>query len=371
MTEEVETKNGDPEVLNVYPLKKGKRILVFLADYFLIFIFSLLLFHLAAYPLGRVIIRADEQYQSYLVDTKKRDSVLYGNGLLFIEEGRTGEIGDLQNNVYYTCKRLAGVYVNGAAESDDIFFHYDALKGKSFGAMDLYREIDAKTAFFDLSGAKPLLKPVYVDEFAPLYRTGDEMSTQGKKDYAKFQTNFFLPCFKRMLQHINANGLSYNGVNYVEMQKKVDVYNRNMDMLILSSALIAFGVSWLVVYALFPIANRQHKTLGMLFLRVNRISSEKLTLIDPTKVMLTSIYGLAFSASSLVFVPWGTIGFNELFSLPMTMPLSLVSLALAIISLGFLLFDSFGRSLGDRLSFTVMVDEDTLANIYRAKGYDF
>ena len=362
-----------PKNLDVFPLKKGKRVLCFLADYFIMFVLALILFHLAAYPLGKVIVDSQGQYETYLKDAYQRDNVLYGNGLLFYEEGKTDRsVDNYTVNLAYTAQRFISYYVVDADASNEIFSHYETLTSGAFKRLAIYRELNEKHPFFDIAeNGTVALKSQYVEEFAPIFRPGDAMSSKGQADYETFRDDFFLQCYSTMLQDINSRDLTYNGVSYVEYQKKVDTYNAQATALIVTCAVIAYAIAWLVDYMLFPLVTRNHKTLGMFFLRDERISSEKLNVIKKSKVPLVAIYGLAFSVSSIMFVPWGATGFNELFSLPLLLPLSIVSLVLSVVSLAFLLFDDFGRSLGDRLSFTVMVDEATLGEILRAKGYDF
>lgn len=363
---------GGPKVVNVLPLKKGKRVLSFLADYFIVFILGLLLFHIATYPLGQLIVDSQSQYETYLHDAYMRDSVLYGHELLFAEEGKsTHELADYTANLSYTSKRFISYYMGLSVETDEVFKHYEQLTDGAFHRLDIYKELNDRHPFFDIVGESVTLKSQYVEEFMPMFRPGDTMSERGLNDYTSFQNDFFVQCYSTMLQDINVRDLTYANVSYVDYQKKVAAYNQSVTTLIVACSLIAFAISWLVDWMLFPMVNRTHKTLAMLFLRHERVSSEKLTVLPRKKIPLVALYGLAFSASSLLFVPWGSIGFNELFSLPLLLPLSIVSLALSLLSLAFLLFDEFGRTLGDRLSFSVMVDEATLGEIARAKGYDF
>ncbi|MBR1846124.1 MAG: hypothetical protein IJ787_00170, partial [Bacilli bacterium] len=74
------------KVIDVFPLPKGKRMLVFLADFFISFILGLALFHLVAYPLSRLFTNADAQAEQLISSQKHRDETLYGNKLLFYGE---------------------------------------------------------------------------------------------------------------------------------------------------------------------------------------------------------------------------------------------------------------------------------------------
>ena len=229
----------------------------------------------------------------------------------------------------------------------------------------------AKLDFFDIGETTFTLKEEYKSEFSALFTPGDEMSSKGYKDYESFQNEFFLRSYTVMLSDIQKDDLTYNGVSYKANQKIVSDYKRFADVLVIASALISYFISSMVVSLLLPIITSHQKTLGNLVLRYERVDTASLSIYQKKKVPLLFIYYFAMNASCILFIPWGNVGFNELFSLPMLLPLSVVALALSLVSLAFLLFDPFNRDLMDRLSFTVMVSQSSMADIYRAKGYDF
>ena len=70
-------------------------------------------------------------------------------------------------------------------------------------------------------------------------------------------------------------------------------------------------------------------------------------------------------------MPLGLYSIAAIFSLPYLFAFSLVSLGYVLISLIVMLFDPYNRTLSDRLTGTVMVSQDTLDDIIRAKGYEF
>ena len=113
------------KTIDVTPLKKWNRFLSFLADYFLTFIFGLLLFHLGAFPLGSVATKAPERYDQYLSSVKERDYVLYGNNLLFFDERSSNKNPEsFTVNLDYTCKQYIGYYLGETEESREIFKNY-------------------------------------------------------------------------------------------------------------------------------------------------------------------------------------------------------------------------------------------------------
>ena len=372
-----ETRKNEMEegvkTIDVTPLKKWNRFLSFLADYFLTFIFGLLLFHLGAFPLGSVATKAPERYDQYLSSVKERDYVLYGNNLLFFDERSSNKNPEsFTINLDYTCKQYIGYYLGETEESREIFKnYYTSLAKNKQNYISVYQGLKAKLDFFDIGETTFTLKEEYKSEFSALFTPGDEMSSKGYKDYESFQNEFFLRSYTAMLSDIQKDDLTYNGVSYKANQKIVSDYKRFADVLVIASALISYFISSMVVSLLLPIITSHQKTLGNLVLRYERVDTASLSIYQKKKVPLLFIYYFAMNASCILFIPWGNVGFNELFSLPMLLPLSVVALALSLVSLAFLLFDPFNRDLMDRLSFTVMVSQSSMADIYRAKGYDF
>ena len=370
--DDIELDTREPNRIDIHPLSKGRRVLCFLADYFLVFIIALLLFHVAAYPLGGIITKSTERYETYLSASRNRDLVLAGNKLLFYEkESEAYETSRFGENLGYTCKQLVSYYVldNQQLQEYDVFrTYYFSLRFEAVDLSNVYRKYG--TSFFTFDGGIAL-KDEYKEEFYPLFRAGDEISSVGQKHYEAFRDGFFLKTYSEMLEDIEKNDLVYEGHSYKALQKEVTDYNRYCDVLILACDLIAYVIAVSIVALFFPLASSRRKTLSMLFLRYSRVEIKDFQIFSQAKVPLLFIYMLAFCASCLMFIPWGAVGFNELFSLPMLFPLSLVGLALSLGALAFTLFDEFGRGLSDKLTFSLLVDETAYGEICRAKGYEF
>lgn len=54
-----EENNQEQKYLDIYPISKGKRILTFLADFFITLITSIFLFNIIIYPIGKTIAKTD------------------------------------------------------------------------------------------------------------------------------------------------------------------------------------------------------------------------------------------------------------------------------------------------------------------------
>lgn len=363
---------AEPTVLDVAPLSLGKRILAYLADFFICFIFALSLFHMAALPLAKASVDFNGRMEESISAASRRDSVLYGNKLLFAtsSENEKSEYfaGSLLNTYDIYLKSL----VLGESEGTEVFKHYFVDIRNDYALLkSFYTSLDEKTSFFDISDSAVTLKNQYVEEFKPYFDAKDTMSAQGASDYQKFQSKIFLQGYSDLINDILENDLTYNGISYKAMQAEVEKVMDVEKYVILASAASSMLIAMLIDFALVPFINKGRKTIGMLALKIERVNSKTLVLEKRRNILIHFGYGLLFNLGSLVFVPWGAVGFNELFSLPFLFPISAVSLLAAIISLFYLLFDHYNRTLSDLLSSSVLITSDDLSKIYRAKGYTF
>ena len=74
--------NQEKKVINLDPLKKGKRILLFLADYFIDFILGFLLFVVMVYPLGKVMTGFSAKKDVYNANLELRGQILIGSKII-------------------------------------------------------------------------------------------------------------------------------------------------------------------------------------------------------------------------------------------------------------------------------------------------
>ena len=69
-----EENNQEQKYLDIYPISKGKRILTFLADFFITLITSIFLFNIIIYPIGKTIAKTDEKTNEiYTLEKEKYD----------------------------------------------------------------------------------------------------------------------------------------------------------------------------------------------------------------------------------------------------------------------------------------------------------
>jgi hypothetical protein len=357
------------DAVEIYPLKKTWRIGVFLADYFIAFFLALFLYQVCLYPLAGLIISSQSLSEELVNVQNERDSVLYGNHLLFAKKSQ--DITSFSDNLESTGDSYLSYFVTNSNDSSLEIFHtyFVTLRKDEKSYQNFYESNDTSEDFFIWSETKPVLQAKYVSEFAPHFDPNDALSSQGEKDLATFMASFYLKGYSTMLSDILTNDLTYNGISYLSKQNRVRAIEKTQEMTVVVTALISYALTCSLLFLLFPCLNKNRKTIGMMALRIERVNASRLVLLRKRDVLYRFIFEFASCLSGVFFLPMIQMGFNELFALPMLFPLSMVSMGYCLVSLGFVLFGSFNRSLGDLLSGSVMVDEASLDEIYRSKGY--
>ena len=362
------------KVIDVYPLSKGRRVLAYLADFFISFILGLALFHLAAYPLSRVITNADEQANALIACQQDRDSTLYGNNLLFYGQGSDKKPASFSTNLEYTCKQyLCDYLVQPQGTEHDVYRHFflDIRVKNASTWLSFCKQNDEKTFFFDFTETTMSLKEVYVEEFHPLLDEKDELSEKGKTDYTTFQEKYFLKAYSAMLVDIGTNDLTYNGISYKASQDKVAAILSQQQNVVLWCSLSAEIASLVICFFVVPMVSRYRKTAGMMALRIQRVNADTLRLTGRKEVFPFWVYQVAVNFAGVFFLPLPVFGFNELFTLTVPMFLSIASLVVVLASGLFVLIHSFNRSLLDVATNSILITNDQLDEVYHAKGYDY
>lgn len=359
----------EKKVIDINPITKWRRILSFLADFFINFILAIIFFNLAVYPLGGLIINSSAKYAEYQNNLNDRDAVLYGNNLLFSENGDKTN-SSFETNLEYTFEKYLSVYVVDGDSSYEIFKHYSIdICSNNELYLSFFSTYDKEGTYFDINGSTVTLKDAYKEEFSSFYDVNDTPSNKAQTDRENFLSSFFLKSYSLMLTKIYENDLTYNGISYKEMQDAVSAYSSTSDTFIISCTFISYGLASIISYVVFPMITKRRRSISMLFMRFERIDSKTFECLSRGRTLMLAVYGFAMGMLAIMFVPYPIVSFNELFSLGWLFPLSMVSLGLMLISLIMLLIDPFNRDMTDRLTHSVMIDEETLDTIYRSKGY--
>ena len=99
----------EQKVIEISPLSKGKRFLLFLGDFFIAFIIAFTLFNLATFPLTKLIFKTDDMYLRYQNNEKEANQLLIDNGFLFKEPNAS--VSTFEESVNYTFKVFLSYYL--------------------------------------------------------------------------------------------------------------------------------------------------------------------------------------------------------------------------------------------------------------------
>ena len=235
------------------------------------------------------------------------------------------------------------------------------------------RQISDKKQYFYLEDNVFHLKDNVKTELKAYFEPANEMGKTGQTFYKNVQESVFLPLLSEVFSDIKKNNLtSFDGENeysYVTLNKTITEINSYHDTLLTVTAMISYVLAWSISFVLVPLLNKNRKTLAMMMMREERVNINKLTLFKKSDVVSSSIYALFTNMFVVFFVPISYVAFNYLFSLFWLLYLSVASLFICLVSLFFVLFNSFNRSLSDIFSRSIMLTTSHLDDIYRAKGY--
>ncbi|MCD8203761.1 MAG: hypothetical protein LUB56_01370 [Coprobacillus sp.] len=355
-----------PNEININPLKKGRRILVFLADFFINLIMAMLLMNIVVMP----ITKAAGHYKDYSTEMYDREldiaDILWGNGLLYYED--VNDKAYLENSEYYTATKFIEYYVTGEGEEYDIYkTYYLDIRGDETTYLSVYSD----SIYFEVVNDVPKLYDEYIELLIPMYTVGDVISNAGEELYDDIIEDFFETAFDDMVEDIAVNDLTYNGMSYNEIDERMEYLVGQIDTLVVIATYVTYFITTLVCYLVIPLCNKHGKTIAMLVMHVERVGINNLYLVKKGEVAINSIYSLISNLAFIMFIGWPTVNFNYLFGLGngQFMMLTFISLLVLFVSLIVLLFSNFNQSLFDKLSRSVLISTDSLDEVYRAKGY--
>ena len=379
--ENVELENKAPEVFDVLPLDKGKRILVFLADFFLNFILAFLLFTIAGLPLGKAFSGYTKKNSDYVTNLTERADILYENKILFNSKNVD------RSNIIYNASFTYFCFLSyfcfeeenptnveyeqyGHKEENNIFRHYfiDIMKDeKSYiSFFDLYNN---NKSYFVRDNLTITLKSEYRSQIYPFFDKGDVQSKEADRMMEEIETTLFYPLYSEVMSSIEKNDLTYGDLSYVAVKNKITTFEKYVYNLAVGASLSSLLLSSAILYVLIPFLNKNKKTISMMIMKVERVETTSLDIIPKSKVVISFIYAFVSNMLISFFIPLGFLLIFELFNIPLLMLLGFLSIALMLASLVFLLVNNFNMDLFDYLTRFVYLKTDTLDDIYRKKGY--
>lgn len=363
-------------VIELKPLSKWKRFLVFFGDYFITFIISFILFNLAVFPLAKII--CDTQNRSEKADQleQKALNMLRVDHYLFSPT----EFSSFEDSVNYTFKVFLSYYAfdeetpdqnnkqYGHKEENEVIkaYYQNVIKDTSSYIND-FKEVNKADDMFVI-GEDVLSIALKSDYKKSLANELLEVTDESK--YSTMMTNFrdhvfaklyYLRVYNHIIQNDYVkNNESFNG--YLNQAKDI---MKSLQWVATASSLISITLAWGITFILYPLINKENRTITMSAMRVTKLHYKSLGPIDKKTVLIQSFYHFVFAMSGSLFMPILFFGLAYSFNLPLLFVLFAISIGLAIVSGIFIFVNEHNRSGSDILTNVVLVPTSELDNMYR------
>ena len=368
------------KTVNVSPISKGKRLLVYLGDFFLIFILSFVFFNALVNPVSNAITNYSDRKQRSSLAARSQYVILYNQGVM-LHEGNS-DIYQYDSNVEYTMNAYLSYYSfedsdelsahpqYGHKEENEVLKHfYFDIRGDKESYLSTLQTFNEKYSYFNLEGESISLKDEYKVNVKLSFFSPSDMSEDGKAVVERLE-DFFINTYAEVFKDIENNDLIDNEESYIANKKITkDLANFYNWQLVISS-LIAYLLSIILYFLVLPLFNENHRTLAMMMMKRTRIGTNSVYILGKTECVTNAIFMVAFNLPVIFFMPMTCVAFSYLFNIPALLAFLFIGLLMMIISLTFVMVTPYNQTLCDFISRSVIITNDDLDEIYRAKGYD-
>ena len=363
-------------IIEIRPVTKWKRFLVFLADYFITFIISFTLFNLAIFPLAKVVFNTQKQSEQALVLERKATNLLKDDGYLFVPSADAS----FEEDVNYTFKVFLSYYAfneetpdaqhpqyGHRLENEVIRKYYENVINDTSLFISDFKEVNKADEMLivgdsvDSIALKDDYKTMLANELL-------EVSDESKYSNAmlNFRDHVFAKLFYlHVYDHIMTNDYVKGGVSFKKCLEEARDIMRSLQWVATGSVLFTILVSWSITFVIYPLINKDRKTIGAHAMRISKLHYKSLGPINKSSVMIQSFYQFLFVLSSGLFLPILFFGMSYTFNLPLLFILSFISFGLMIVSGLFILFNEYNRSGMDLLTNIVLLPDSEIDMMYR------
>lgn len=366
------------KVIDIYPSKPTKRILVTLADIMLTFIASVFIFEVAAKPILQATPFYKENGAIHTESERGRTQILYDNSLLFYDDVEK-EKYNFTANLDRTAKKFIRYYSFGQEDStyESIHHYFVDIRGENVERVnELYLKYGKN--FFDETKTTPLgtyeLKEEYIKFFKPNFEKGNEMSEDGKRHFESFQQNVYLSLYREIMIDISGENdlkslLNPTLLSFNEYTKRVLETEQNVQSSYVLISYLSFALVIMLEFFVFPFTNRKGQTLSERIAKVEHVDKNNLEYLPLRYRFILSIFNVVHASSVVFAIPILTYGFTNLFSLPMLYTVSFVGILVLIAELVFVLSTNLNQSLKEIGTNSIVVDSSLMDLYYKEKGY--
>lgn len=373
---------NEKRIVELHPLSKWKRILLFLGDFAITFILSFVLFNLAIFPLGKIICQTEQKSKEAASYEKLANDLLISGGVILEDPDGSGTF---EGHVNHTFKVFLSYYAFDE-ETPDASHPYYGHKAqneviRNFYVNYLHDEEGYLAAFRQENEANQMFvigntvnEITLKDDYKSLL-SNELLEVTDESKYSTHMTNFRDNVFARLFyihvyqDNIKANDYIVGDASYLDCLDKSSKIMDPLKWIPVACTYISIILAWGAVYLLYPMINGERRTPTMSIMKVNILHSQRLIGINRTNVLIHSFYDLLFNISYGVFLPI-LFFYSGAFNLPILFIASLISAVLIIVSLFFVLFNQHNRSGSDLLTFTVAIPTSEIDNLYKETHSD-
>lgn len=361
-------------IIEIKPVSKWKRLLAFLGDYFIAFIIAFTLFNVAFFPLAKIIFNTQKQSEDAVTLEYKANNLLRDSGYLFVPTSDSS----FEQDVDYTFKVFLSYYAfdeespydkipqYGHKEGNEVIrkYYQDVIKLDQY-ILD-FKEVN-NDGMFDIGDDANSI--ALKSEYKTLL-SNELLEVSDETKYSVTMTNFRDHVFAKLFylkvyQNILDNDIVKDGVSYKQCLEESRDIMRRLQWVASGSAIFTIVFTWGIIFVLYPLLNKDHKTFAYSMMRVSKLHYKSLSAINKGSVMMQSFYQLLFCLSFGLFLPVLFFGMAYSFNLPLLFVLTIISLVLMIASGIVILFNQYNRSGADILTNTVLLPDSEIDMMYR------
>lgn len=369
----------EKKTIELKPVGKWKRILMFLGDFFIAFIISFILFNAAIYPLSSSIAKTNKKNEEAETHVTNALNVLVDRGVLFVDKEKKH---NLNNDVNYTFKLFLSYYAFDDVDVDAthpqyghkianevIRTYYVGILNDEQKYLDAFNTVNKTDEMFEIGNNKDSisLKKEY-KEILGLELLQIEDESKYSQEMTNLRDHVFGQLFYiHMYRHIQANDLKSGDTSFNTCMKLADDLYKKMQWTPVISSLISMFLGWLVAFIIYPMINKERRTITMSVMKLDNIDFRNLNTVSRGRLIIQAFYSLLFQMASLLFLPMLYFETYYVFNLPFLFILTVIAFALMLGSLIVLLFNQYNRSGRDVLSYSVVIPTKEIDNLYKEK----
>lgn len=350
----------EKKITTVTNISAIKRIAYFLCDLVINFFFGLMIINFAVYPIGRSIINFVDKIATINKCEDNKIKILEENSILLYKEEASKR--DFNASLQYTFESFTQKLVEDKENETVIYRYFVDIKNDKSTYINYFSKINQNKEYFAIND-NVTLKDEYKTLFAPYFNPLDSLSEQGDKEFKEFKENVFVDLYEEVIKDIKVNDLKSGDLSYKHENDLSDETTKSIANFYSLSTLIGYVIVTILYFIVIPISNEHRYTLSQFFLKTNRVDCSTLKTFSRKNVLIMFVIQLIANMALIVFIPSLTIGVEAAFSLPYLSILTLLAAVYSLVSMFFIVFNEFNKSLYDIFSNSVIIDREDYEKI--------